>query len=181
MQKSFHSDVSVVRSSRKTLSIEVNKRGEVIVRAPFFVSQKRIVEFYEQHKEWAEKAKQKVVGRVDVRDGLSREQTEELRRIAKDYIPQRVKYYSELMGLSYSGVKITSAKTRFGSCSAKDSLCFSLYLMLYPKEAIDYVVVHELSHVIHKNHSKRFYETVNTYLPDYKEREKLLRTCPSNQ
>ena len=79
------------------------------------------------------------------------------------------------MGLTPTSVKITSAKTRFGSCSSKNALCFSLYLCLYPSEAIDYVVVHELAHIKHKNHSREFYDFVASVMPDYKEREKIVK------
>ena len=72
-------------------------------------------------------------------------------------------------------MKITSARTRFGSCSSKGSVCFSLYLMRYPAAAIDAVVVHELSHLRHHDHSPAFYAEVERWLPDYREREKLLK------
>lgn len=90
----------------------------------------------------------------------------------------RVEYYSEKMGLYPASVKITSAATRFGSCSGKNSICFSYRLMLYPPEAVDYVVVHELAHIKEKNHSARFYALVERYMPDYREREKLLKKTP---
>lgn len=80
------------------------------------------------------------------------------------------------MGLTPAGIKITSAEKRFGSCSAKDSLCFSYRLMLYPPDAVDYVVVHELAHIRHKNHGKQFYALIAQVMPDYKERERLLKT-----
>ena len=79
------------------------------------------------------------------------------------------------MGLQPTGVTVTGARKRFGSCSGKDRICFSWRLMLYPPEAIDYVVVHELAHIRHKNHSKAFYDLVASVLPDYREREALLR------
>lgn len=79
------------------------------------------------------------------------------------------------MGVSPTGIKITSAKKRFGSCSGKNSLCFSFMLMQYPEEAVDYVVVHELAHIRHHNHSRDFYRFIEKYMPDYKEREKLLK------
>ena len=79
------------------------------------------------------------------------------------------------MGLRPAGVTITSARTRFGSCSAKGRLCFSWRLMQYPPEAIDYVVVHELAHLVHMNHGPEFYALIERYLPDYKARRKLLR------
>ena len=84
-------------------------------------------------------------------------------------------HYAAIMGVVPTGIKITSAKTRFGSCSSKNSLCFSLYLMAYPDRAIDYVVVHELAHIRQKNHSPAFYAEVAKVMPDYKERVKLLK------
>ena len=79
------------------------------------------------------------------------------------------------MGVEYSGVKITSAKTRYGSCSAENSICFSYLLMLKPLRAVDYVVVHELAHTVHHNHSRQFYALIEKYMPDYKERIKELK------
>ena len=98
-----------------------------------------------------------------------------LRERAKEYLPIRVKYWSEITGLIPSALKITSAKRRFGSCSGKNSVCLSLYLMQYPEYAIDYVIVHELCHIRHKNHSPVFHNLVKKYLPDADERIKLLK------
>ena len=80
------------------------------------------------------------------------------------------------MELVPAGIKITSARTRFGSCSAKNSICFSWRLMLYPPEAIDYVIVHELAHIRHHDHSPAFYALIEQYLPDWKARMKLLKS-----
>lgn len=82
------------------------------------------------------------------------------------------------MDLYPKSIKITSAKTRFGSCSGDNRLCFSYLLMLYPKEAVDYVIVHELAHIKEHNHSKRFYKLIEKYMPDYKEKIKLLKINP---
>ena len=79
------------------------------------------------------------------------------------------------MGVSPTGIKITTARKRYGSCSGKNSLCFSCFLMEYPEEAVDLVVVHELCHIREKNHGPRFYALLEHYLPDYKERKKLLK------
>ena len=84
-------------------------------------------------------------------------------------------YYSERMGLYPTQVRITGARTRFGSCSSQGHICFSWRLMQYPPEAIDYVVVHELAHIIHKNHGPDFWALVGQYMPDYKRRRALLR------
>ena len=107
---------------------------------------------------------------------LTEAETEALRQKAKAYIPPRVTYWAQRMGLAPAAVKITSARTRFGSCSSKDTLCFSLYLMQYPDDAIDAVVVHELCHMRHRNHSPAFYAEVERWLPDYRQRENLLKS-----
>ena len=79
------------------------------------------------------------------------------------------------MGLKYSRITITSAETRFGSCSSKGNISYSYRLMLYPEAAREYVVVHELAHLLEMNHSKKFYAIVERYLPDYKERRRMLK------
>ena len=79
------------------------------------------------------------------------------------------------MGLKYGRITITSAKTRFGSCSSKGRISYSYRLMLYPEAARDYVVVHELAHLVEMNHSKRFYDVIEKFMPDYKERKRMLK------
>ena len=86
-----------------------------------------------------------------------------------------MEYYSALMGLTPTALHITSAKTRFGSCSGKNSISLSWRVMQYDERAIDYVVVHELAHIKHHNHGKQFYALIERYLPDYKERAKILK------
>ena len=92
-----------------------------------------------------------------------------------DKVAGEVKDIWDLMGVSYDKFSINSAKSRFGSCSSKKTLNFSYRLMLYPYEAIEYVCVHELAHLIEMNHSKKFWAIVEAYLPDYKARKKLLK------
>ena len=79
------------------------------------------------------------------------------------------------MGLKYGRITITGAKTRFGSCSSKGNISYSFRLMKYPEAAIDYVVVHELAHILELNHSEKFWNIVASVFPDYKERRKLLK------
>jgi predicted metal-dependent hydrolase len=106
---------------------------------------------------------------------LTQQQIDALRQKAKAVLPQKVAYWAQKMGVAPTGVKITSARTRFGSCSGKNSLCFSWRLMQYPPEAIDYVVVHELAHIRHHDHSPSFWALVERTMPDYRARQALLR------
>lgn len=170
-------DYRLVRSKRKTLAIEVTPNLQVIVRAPFFVSKRKIEKFVLENEAWVEKAKEKVKKAIESRPPEPTiTEMNELKGKAREIIPDRVAYFSALTGLTPTAVKITSAKKRFGSCSSKNSLCFSYLLMKYPQNAIDYVVLHEIAHIKHKNHSKQFYSFIEKYMLDYKEREKLLKT-----
>lgn len=164
----------VIKSNRKTMTLSVNDNLEVTVKAPIFVSNSSIDDFVKRNASWIYNAienKKKQLEKFDLSDG----EIDALVKKAKAVIPSRVEHYSNLMKISPTGIKITKAKKRFGSCNGKNSLCFSCYLMLYPNEAVDYVVVHELAHIKHHNHSKDFYSLISKYMPDYKDREKLLK------
>ncbi len=167
---------SIRRSGRKTLALEITSEAQVLVRAPLKASPAEIQRFVLTHEAWVEKHLSQAQARLQVRPTLSDAEQEDLRKRAKAHIPPRVEYYATIMGLSPAGVAITGAKKRFGSCSAKNRLCFSLFLMRYPDDAIDYVVVHELAHIRHKNHGKAFYACVASVLPDYSQRRKLLKS-----
>ncbi len=166
----------VFRSKRRSVSVEITPGLEVLVRAPQRMPQAMIEDFVERHRDWVETHLAKARERAS---RLPPEPTEEekleLIRRAKELLPERVAHYSAVMGLTPTGITVTGAQKRFGSCSGKNRLCFSWRLMRYPQEAIDYVVVHELSHIRHKNHGSAFYALIASVLPDYKEREALLR------
>ncbi len=157
------------------MSLSIDDELNAVVKAPFFVSDGQIDEFVSKNQAWIEKAVLKKQNQLERYD-LTKEEINNLIDFANEYIPPKIEYYSKLMNVKPTGVKITSAKKRFGSCSSKNSICFSLYLMTYPKEAIDYVIVHELAHIKHHNHSKEFYEFIERFMPDYKQREKLLKS-----
>ena len=168
-------DYRIVRSRRRTLALEVTREGEVLVRAPLRLPESTIRRFVASREDWIETHIEKVRRYQESHPPLTEEEVEALRRRAKAELPGKVDYYAGVMGVRPTAVRITSARTRFGSCSAKNSLSFSLYLMQYPEEAIDYVVVHELAHIRHHDHSPAFYAEVARYLPDYRQRMKLLK------
>ena len=166
---------TVKYSARRTLAVQVTPVAAVLVRAPLRTERARIERFLSEHAAWIEKNLLKMrEKRAKYPEPTDTEQAE-MRRRAEEYIPPRVALYAEKMGLSPSGVRITAARRRFGSCSPKNSLCFSLFLMRYPAAAIDYVVVHELAHIRHRNHGSDFYCEIARILPDYRARERLLR------
>lgn len=175
MDRRIEERLKVVRSKRKTISLSVNDNLDIIVRAPFFTPDKFISDFVQRNEKWIEKQTDKKRSYIESHPPLTKEREEELKKAALEILPRKVQHYAKIMGVSPTGIKITSAKKRFGSCSGKNSLCFSFLLMQYPEEAIDYVIVHELAHIRHHDHSINFYRFVEKYMPDYKEREKLLK------
>jgi predicted metal-dependent hydrolase len=97
------------------------------------------------------------------------------RRQARKILAERVSMYASGYGFQYRGIRITSAKTRWGSCSTTGSLNFSWRLIMAPLDQVDYVIVHELIHTIIRNHSKQFWKKLEEIMPDFKERQKWLR------
>ncbi len=168
-------DYQLIRSRRKTLSIEIDRNAEIIVRAPMRLPRQQIDAFLTQKQDWInvhlERQRQRKVAHPEPDEG----QWQLWKNQAKAYIPNMVAHYAKQMGVHPTAVRYSRARTRFGSCNAKNAITFSLRLMDYPREAIDYVIVHELAHICHRNHGKEFYAFVASVLPDYKERIKLLK------
>lgn len=168
---------TIVRSNRRTMALEIKPNLEVVVRVPRSCPQATVEAFVAAHEEWMEKAVAAMERRRQAAAArqVTPQQEVALRQQAAQVIPQRVAYYSQLMGLTPAGIRITGAEKRFGSCSSKNNLCFSWRLMQYPPQAVDYVVVHELAHIRHHDHSPAFYALVERYMPDYRQRQALLR------
>lgn len=173
---SFMESYELIRSRRKTLALEITTDCRVLVRAPMRLSKEHIDAFVARHEDWIarhlERQRQKA---ASAPPAPTPEDIQALKEKARAVLPEKVAYWSAKMGVAPTGLKITSARKRYGSCSGKNSLCFSCFLMNSPEEAVDLVVVHELCHIREKNHGPRFYALLERYLPDYKERKKLLR------
>ena len=167
-------EYSVVYSKRKTVSISVNKCS-VIVKAPLGTKDDVIKKLVLKHAGWIEKNLEHQIKKAQMFDGLASQDINELKKHARVYFAERIEHFANIMGLKYGRITITSAQKRFGSCSSQGNICFSYRLMLYPEKAREYVVVHELAHLIHMNHSKEFYGVIESVLPDYRQRKRMLR------
>ena len=109
--------------------------------------------------------------KVNAEDRLRRFIKENAKRI----FTEATRIRAEEMGVEYRSVSISSAKTRWGSCTGDNRLSFTFRLLYAPKEVIDYVIVHELCHTLHHDHSQAFWGAVASVIPDYKEKRKWLK------
>ena len=91
------------------------------------------------------------------------------------YLPDLVDIYSKKMNLFPTSIKYRKNKRTWGSCNYKNGLNFNILLMKFPIELMEYVIIHELAHIKHKNHSKNFWDLVEDFCPDYKQREKIFK------
>ncbi len=203
----------IIRSSRRTLSVCIDGRGEVIVRAPKRYPEERIFAFLKAKEGWIRKKQaecaqnalplptqdlegyplpligkptplsliqgKKVVyreGRLYVPKERGREKLIKwLKERALALLTAETAKQAEKMGVEYTSIRVTSAKTRWGSCTEENALRYTFRLLYCPMEIVEYVVIHELAHIRHKNHSKAFWQEVERYLPDWKERRKRLK------
>lgn len=167
---------TVIRSDRRSAEIQIKLDLSVTVRVPKRMQMREVERFVESNAEKIEKSLQRMEQRREkLPPEPTKEEEDELRARAKAYLPGRVEYYSKLMGVEPTGITITSARTRHGSCSAKNRISFSYRIMRYSEELIDYVVVHELAHIRHHDHSRAFYDFVARVMPDHKERRARMR------
>ena len=170
-------EVKIIRSNRKTVSIQVNQDLSITVRAPQRVTQKEIKRILEKNDSWIQKhiemLREKQAEAEDVKK-LTAEEIKTLAEQALKLIPQRVEYFARQVGVTYGRITIRNQKTRWGS-SSKGNLNFNCLLMLAPTEILDYVVVHELCHRKEMNHSKAFWTEVEKVLPDYRQSVQWLK------
>lgn len=174
--------IEIIRSSRKTLAIEIRPDMRVIVRAPHRVPSSYIEQFISDRADWIvehlrrmEQKNRQCNDALPVKK-LSYNDIKKLADKACTCIPERVAHFAPLVGVTYGRITIRNQRTRWGSCSSRGNLNFNCLLMLTPPEVIDYVVVHELCHRKEMNHSGRFWNEVAIVLPGYAEQEKWLKT-----
>lgn len=171
--------VQIIRSYRKTMAIQIGSDCTVKARIPYGIPDHIIQEYISKHQGWIVRKYTETSARKRERQQADIPSYDELdsftKKLIKEKIVERVLYYSELIGVSVGRVTVRNQKTRWGSCSSKGNVNFNYRLYYMPEPLLNYVVVHELAHRRHMNHSLIFWEEVSKYCPDYKERRKQLR------
>lgn len=173
-----HFPVEIIRSKRKTLSVCISSDCRIIARAPLKMPEHMICEFIESKSEWIQKhmminsEKNKEFENEEL---FSSDEIRQMAETAAKIIPERVRYYAKLIGVSYGRITIRNQKTIWGSCSEKGNLNFNCLLVKTPPEVIDAVVVHELCHRKHMDHSKQFYDEIYKVFPEYDKWDRWLK------
>ena len=176
-----HLEYTVIRSNRKSICIEISPDLQIKVRAPQKMLDSQIRAFVASKDKWITDHLTIMQERLESqaadtsRKPLSGSELAALAQKASIVIPERVKHFAPIIGVTYGRITIRHQKTRWGSCSSSGNLNFTCMLMATTPELIDYVVVHELCHRKQMNHSPLFWAEVERALPNYKELRKELR------
>ena len=168
----------IKKSRRRSISIHVSDDKNIVVKVPLSTPEFVAKNFINEKKDWILKqiAKLEVQKQQALYMGLlTVEEIRQLKKKARILIPERVDYYSKISGIPYNRIFIRLQKSRWGSCSVEGNLNFNCLLVLMPHEVLDSVVVHELCHRRHMNHSREFYDEVLKIYPDYKKWNKWLK------
>ncbi len=170
-------DYELKRSDRKSMAIKITPDGRIVVCVPKKTTQQNADAFVECNRKWIEAALTKTEQRRKNAEKYTINENDIPAYIqkAKDYLPVRTAYWAEIMNLQPSYIHVTRAEKRYGSCNAKKGICFSYRLMAYPADVIDYVIIHELAHIKHLDHSAAFYALVEKYMPDYRKKQNILQ------
>lgn len=152
----------VVSARARRVSISVRASGDVRLTRPRAVSRRRALDFLDSRVDWVEQARERLAAkRAALPPQLSPEEerarTEALRRAAHADLPPRIEHLARQTGLHYAGLTIRAARTKWGSCSGRNTISLSLYLMTLPEHLRDFVILHELCHTVHHDHSPRFH------------------------
>lgn len=154
---------------RKRVAITVDLYGQVIVKANIKTSDAFIDKFVNNNIKWVENRKKIMLERRPYIINPTQEQISAMKKDALVCMTNITNKYAGIMDLKPTGIKITSAKKRWGSCSSRNSICYTYNVMALPERCREYLAIHELAHIKEKNHSLKFYKIIEKYMPDYKE------------
>lgn len=170
-----HLPIVLERSKRKTLSIQITRELQLLIKAPIRTSEKEIYRFLQQKRFWLYKQAKREEANQENRVVRSEEEIAKLREQARKTLTAKSYEYAKRLGVSFQKIRIGSQRTRWGSCSSKGTISYNWKLILMPEEIMDYVVVHELCHLKEMNHSIMFWQLVASILPDYATRRTWLK------
>jgi predicted metal-dependent hydrolase len=190
--------IQLIRSKRRTISLIIKDDGDLLVRAPNHTRIEYVQRFLQEKEDWIKKHQNTIkdflkrkkshkfitsqgiylLGKRVIPKKINLKKYSEIKSWykaeAEKYITKRLDFFADKFDLKYGTLKITDAKRRWGSCSGRNNMNFSWRILMAPKKTVDYVIIHELAHIKHKNHSARFWDFVETMMKDYKKHDNWL-------
>lgn len=163
----------IIRSRRKTVAIHITRTGEVELRCPMRFPVREAERILESKRNWIENQLRKSAVPSD--PVFTAQELADMKKAILPKLEERSAYYAPKIGVSYGKITVRSQKTLWGSCSREGNLSFNCLLSQMPPEVGDYVVVHELCHRKHMNHSQAFWKEVERILPDYRTPRRWLK------
>lgn len=172
--------VFIEKSIRKSIVLSVNAKSEISIKSPKFILNSELKKFIDDRSDWI--IKRLILNQNSIEKSnypINNKNIDKLRpmyrKLARLEITKLVDKYTNELGIEYNNIYIREQKTRWGSCSSKRNLNFNWKVMLTTPELIEYLVIHEVCHLVHLNHSKDFWNLVVKLCPDYKLRRKKLQ------
>lgn len=190
--------MEIIRQSRRSLVITVKENGDVIVKAPLFMSSKKIDDFVQEKSGWIQKQQKKLAEKEDIackydfdkyvyingKEYLWENIKNQDKRITKasfytkefnNYVIKRAEEWAKHFKKAIS-FRLCNSKSIWGSCNASNVIKLNWKMILLPPELQNYIIVHELCHTVQLNHSPKFWSEVGKFLPDYKMRKNELKS-----
>lgn len=146
----------------RSIRLTVRSDGTLRLSYPLFSNRTRAIAFAESRIEWIERTRQRIAERKENTPTITRNDVERLRREARAYIPATLQRLATEHGFRYSSLRISSAHTRWGSCSGRNGISIALFVMLLPEHLREFIMLHELCHTRHHNHSAAFHTLLNS-------------------
>lgn len=145
----------------RRMSLRVQSQRDILVRAPMRTSDRTVELFVEKNYDWIQKQRKKQANYI----AITRPELEDLKKRAKKFLPERTRVLADRLGFEYSHVTCRHQKSRWGSCSHRNAISLNIELMRLPPELRDYIIVHELTHTVHKHHQEAFWDHLEKVLP----------------
>ena len=155
--------IECVRSLRaRSIRLVVRRDGTLRLTYPLFSNRSHAISFAESKIEWIERTRKRISERTTHYPTITHEEVEKLRREARTYIPATLEHLARTHGFQYTSLRISQAHTRWGSCSGRNGISISLFIMLLPEHLREFILLHELCHTRHHNHSAAFHTLLDS-------------------
>ena len=170
----------LIRSKRSTLSLQIDDSARLVVRAPLYISKRYIENFINEKEKWIKQKQFLTSKRIRENERfkllLNKKTILSVKKRAKRQLYDRLVELSEKHDYPFAKMRLSGAKTRWGSCSYKNTISLNWKVMLAPPRVIDYLIIHELVHTKYKNHQRNFWNAVAKIHPTFKEDRVWLKT-----